>query len=61
MDAPPEMIENNVISDTFSSTIVLNIDAVAMSSIRTGALPAVVEDDASVDFGVYRRCPVADA
>jgi hypothetical protein len=61
MDAPAELVEEDVVADAFGALGVLGVNGMAVTAVGCGALPAVVVDQAAVDLGVSCGSPESDA
>src|SRR6185436_1452927 len=50
VNAIAELIEDQIINYLFRTSLVLQINAVAVAAIRRGALPAVIEDHTTINL-----------
>src|ERR1035438_1861085 len=50
-----KLIKNNVVSKVLRAILILGIDSVAMTPVRS--LPSVVVDQAPINLGILRRGP----
>jgi len=56
-----ELIEEDVVPQQLCSVLVLSVNAVAVAAIFSRALPAVMINQAAIDFGIGRGAPGPDS